>query len=172
MLIFISHPCTPGRYGTWMYKLGETAPSPEMECMTWYYRNRDEDHSHVFSRLPQCPCSLRDVWRRARFTWTHSRYDNDGRVQCYRLTRTASRRFHPYSKVLGAVQFFPFFFFFFLFHHHHHHHHFFLFLLIHHHHHFFLFFFFFIPFFFFFFSFFVFFLLLLLLFFIFVFSWE
>ena len=69
--------------------------------MDWYKRNlvQKDDRSAGFAHLPQCPCSLRDVWRRTLVAWKSSRSEKSGAIQCYRLTRTASRRLHPYSKV-------------------------------------------------------------------------
>ena len=85
----------------WLFKLGEAEKTPEQQCRDWYDRNSPlaGDRSAGFALLPQCPCSLRDVWRRVRFSWRWSRSENSGKVQCYRLTRTASRRLYPFSKV-------------------------------------------------------------------------
>ncbi|KAK7495536.1 hypothetical protein BaRGS_00013234, partial [Batillaria attramentaria] len=89
-----------GRLGMWIYQLGEGVSNPEQACLTWFLKNirLQAQRSQGFAGLPQCPCSLRDVWRRTRFTWRTSRYDYENRVYCYRLTRSASRRVAPFGK--------------------------------------------------------------------------
>ena len=94
----------PGRKGTWKFKLGHVRSNPKQVCTDWLNRNRplQSSRNEGFSKLPKCPCSLRDVWQKTSFMWTFARRDNGANTVCYRLNRASSVRVYPF----GTVSFF------------------------------------------------------------------
>ncbi|KAK7092483.1 hypothetical protein V1264_008221 [Littorina saxatilis] len=91
---------TEGRLGTWFYKIGTVSRSPEATCITWFLRNLNYHSVRqlFFSKLPQCPCSHRDVWQKTRYLWVRARVDNIRKFECYRMNRASSNRFYPVGK--------------------------------------------------------------------------
>ncbi|XP_070174715.1 scavenger receptor cysteine-rich domain-containing protein DMBT1-like [Littorina saxatilis] len=93
-------PGNTGRLGTWFYKIGTVSGTPEGTCTTWFSRNikHSEIRNVFFSRLPECPCSHRDVWQKTRYLWVRARVDNIRQIECYRMNRASSNRFYPVGK--------------------------------------------------------------------------
>ncbi|KAK7092485.1 hypothetical protein V1264_008223 [Littorina saxatilis] len=89
-----------GRLGTWFYKIGTVSGTPEGTCTTWFTRNLQysEIRKVFFSRLPECPCSHRDVWQKTRYLWVRARVDNIRQIECYRMNRASSNRFYYAGK--------------------------------------------------------------------------
>ncbi|XP_070175148.1 fibrillin-2-like, partial [Littorina saxatilis] len=90
----------PERKGVWVYELARRPPTPEQECVKWYYRNIDaykRGLSLFRSSLPRCPCTFSGIWERTRTRWTFSRVKLSGAV-CYVASPSSSFWFYPYNQ--------------------------------------------------------------------------
>ncbi|XP_070175147.1 uncharacterized protein [Littorina saxatilis] len=90
-----------GRKGIWVFEIGRRPPSPEQQCVKWFFWNY-YTYAWGLARfrfsLPTCPCTLRGAWRSSLTRLTFNRYLRSRTVVCYVASRANSWYIYPYNQ--------------------------------------------------------------------------